>query len=87
MLCFSLTMSFVDLTMICSLDVFVDKRHIIPRLSLVNVQGLNKVLRSEIFISEDRQLRAVHLILDFEPLLNQFQDADQAIIAGDPRLA
>ena len=54
MLCFSLTMSFVDLTMICSLDVFVDKRHIIPRLSLVNVQGLNKVLRSEIFISEDR---------------------------------
>ena len=54
MLCFSLTMSFVDLIMICSLDVFVDKRHIIPRLSLVNVQGLNKVLRSEIFISEDR---------------------------------
>ena len=87
MLCFSLTMSFVDLTMICSLDVFVDKRHIIPRLSLVNVQGLNKVLRSEIFISEDRQLRAVHLILDFEPLLNQFQDAGQAIRAGDSRLA
>ena len=56
MLCFSLTMSFVDLTMICSLDVFVDKRHITLRLSLVNVQGLKKVLRSEIFISEDRQL-------------------------------
>jgi len=66
---------------------FVDKRHIAPRLSLVNVQGLNKVLRSKIFISEDKQLRAVHLILDFEPLSNQFQDAGQTIRASDPRLA
>ena len=45
---------FVGLTMISSLDVFVDKRHTTPRLSLVNVQSLNKLLRSEIFISEDR---------------------------------
>ena len=63
---------FVGLTMISSLDVFADKRHIAPRLSLVNVQSLNKLLRSEIFISEDRQLRAVHLILDYEPLSNIF---------------
>ena len=33
-----------------------------PRLSLVNVNDLNRVLKSEVFISEDRQLRAVHLI-------------------------
>ena len=65
--------SFVGLTMISS-DVFADKRHIAPRLTLVNVQGLNKLLRLEVFISEDRQLRAVHLILDFEPLSNIFQD-------------
>ena len=63
---------FVGLTMISSLDVFVDKRHIAPRLSLVNVQSLNKLLRSEIFISEDRQLRAMHLILDYKPLSNIF---------------
>ena len=63
---------FVGLTMISSLDVFADKRHTAPRLSLVNVQSLNKLLRSEIFISEDRQLRAVHLILDYEPLSNIF---------------
>ena len=59
---------FIDLTMISSPDVFVDKWYVTLRLSLVNVPGLNKLLRSEIFISEDRQLRVVHLILDYEPL-------------------
>ena len=44
---------FIDLTMISSSDVFADKRHIAPRLSLVNLLGLNKLLRLEIFISED----------------------------------
>ena len=33
---------------------FADKRHIALRLSLVNIVGLNKVLRSKIFVSEDR---------------------------------
>ena len=79
--------SFVSLTRISSSDVLADKRHTTPRLSLVNVQGLNKLLRSEIFISEDRQLRVVHLILDYEPLSNIFQDAGQAIRTGDPKLA
>ena len=45
------------------------------------------MLRSKIFISEDRQLRAVHLILDYEPLSRIFQDACQAMKACDPRLA
>ena len=39
------------------------------------------------FVSKDRQLRAVHLILDFKPLSNKFQDVDHAIRARDPRLA
>ena len=56
------------LTMFCSSAVFVDKRHIVPRLNLTNVVALNYLLRSEIFVSEDRQLQAVHLILDFEPI-------------------
>ena len=45
---------FIGLTMISSLDVFVHKRYIALKLSLVNVPGLNKLLRSEIFISEDK---------------------------------
>ena len=79
--------SFVGLTMISSSNVLTDKGHTAPRLSLVNVSSLNKLLRSEIFISEDQQLRAIHLILNFEPLLNLFQDADHAIRASDPKLA
>ena len=78
---------FTDLTMISSSYVFVDKTHIAPRLNLVNVSGLNKLLRSEVFISEDKQLRAVHLILDYKPLSRTYQDTSQAIRAGDPRLA
>ena len=65
---------------------FANKNHVTPRLSLVNVLSLNKLLKSEIFISEDGQLRAAHLILDYKSLSRQFQDAGQAIRAGDPRL-
>ena len=68
-------------------DVFVDKRHVAPSLNLVNVAGLNKVLMPEVFVTKDRQLRAVHLILDFEPLSDKFQDMGHTIRAGNPRLA
>ena len=61
----------IDLIMISSY-VFADKRHVAPRLSLVNVLGLNKLLRLKIFISKDKQLRVVHLILDYEPLSRIF---------------
>ena len=37
-------------------------------------------------MSEDRQLREVHLILDFEPISDNFQEVGHAIRAGDPRL-
>ena len=45
-------MDLVDLTMIYS-AIFVDKGHVAPWPSLVNVVGLNRVLRSEIFVSEN----------------------------------
>ena len=48
--------------------------------------GLNYLLWSEIFVSEDRQLRAVYLILDFEPISRVFQEIGHAIGAGDPRI-
>ena len=35
-------------------------------------------------MSEDRQLRAVHLILDFEPISRVFQEIGHAIRTGDP---
>ena len=57
-----------------------------PNLNFVNFADLNKVLGSEVFVSEDRQLRAIHLILDFMPLSNKFQDVGHAIRASYPHL-
>ena len=78
-------MDFRELTMAFFLAVIADRRHITPRLSFTNVAALNYLLRSEIFVSKDQQLRAVHLILDFEPISRTFQEIGHAIRAGDPR--
>ena len=80
-------MNFNFLAMFCSLATFADRRQVAPRLSLTNVAALNYLLRFEIFVSEDRQLRVVHLILDFEPISEIYQEIGHAIRAGDPRLA
>ena len=56
-------------------------------LNFVNVPNLNRLLRSVVFVSEDRKLRVVHLLLDFKPLFDKFQDMGNAIRKGDPRLA
>ena len=53
---------------------------------MTNIVALNYLLRSKIFVSEDRQLRAVHLILDFEPISEIYQEIGHAIKVGDPRL-
>ena len=55
-----------------------------PNLNLIDVANLNKVLRAKVFVSKDKQLRAVHLILNFKPLFDKFQDMGHAIKAGDP---
>lgn len=61
--------------------------HVAPRLSHTNVPALNCLLRSEIFVNEDGQLRAAHLILGYEPLSRAFLDVNQSIRVGSPRLA
>ena len=67
-------MFIIGLTIFTFSNVFADKDHVSPKLSLVNVPGLNFLLRSEIFMSEDNQLRAAHLILGYEPLSRIYQD-------------
>ena len=74
-------------TNVTLLTVFADKKRTSPRLSLVNIPALNYLLRSEIFVIEDGQLRSAPLILDFVPLTRSLVDAGQAIRAGSPRLA
>ena len=79
-------MGFHELTMDLFSAVIADRRHVASWLSHTNVAALNYVLQSEIFMSEDRQLRAIHLILDFEPISRVFQEIGHTIRAGDPRI-
>ena len=48
---------------------------------------MNYLLRSEIYVAEDGQLRAAHLVLGYQPLSRTFQDISHTIRAGSPRLA
>ena len=64
-----------------------DNEHVNPRISLTNVAALNYLLRSQIFVNNDGQLQATHLILDYEPISRTFQDVGNAIKANDYRLA
>ena len=77
----------IDLTVISLSDVFANKDHVASKLSLINVPALNYLLKSEIFVSEDGQLRAAQLILDYEPLSRIYQDVGQALKAGNLKLA
>ena len=73
---------------LCSIFLcLADKNQVSPRLSLTNVTALNYLPRSQIFVNNDGQLRAVHLILDYEPFSNTFQEVGNAIRANDYRLA
>ena len=80
-------MFIIGLTIIIFLDVFADKDHVSLKLSLVNVPGLNFLLRSKIFVSEDNQLWVAHLIQGYEPLLHIYQDVGQALRTGNSSLA
>ena len=64
-----------------------DKEQVAPRLSLINIPALNYLLRSQIFVNDDGQLQAAHLVLDYDPISRSFQDVDNAIRANDYRLA
>ena len=52
----------------------------------MNVPALNYLLRSKIYVHEDGQLRACHLVLGYQPLTRAFQPVGHAIRAGSPRL-
>ena len=64
-----------------------DKEQVTSRIGLINVPVLNYLLRSQIFVNDDEQLRAACLILDYEPLSRSFLDVGNAIRANDYRLA
>ena len=56
-------------------------------IRIVHVRDLNFVLRSEIFVHRDGQLRASHLILGVDPVCSTWQPFSQALIIDSPLLS
>ena len=67
-------------------DEFADKYFTIPNFSLINEPDLTKILKAEIFVHTDRQLRVTHFILGYNPISSSFQAPKYVIKANDPRL-
>ena len=63
-----------------------DKYHTTPSKHLVNFADLNQILKLEIFLHKDGQLRAVHVILEYKPFTKRFQSSKNVIKARKPRL-
>ena len=52
---------------------FADKNVAVPNFSLVNQPNLDKILKAEVFVHSDGQLRAAHLILRYTSISKSFQ--------------
>lgn len=65
----------------------VDEYHTAPTKHSLNFKDLNRLLKSEIFIHKDSQLRAAHLILRYKPSTKCFQSPKNFIKVKDTRLA
>ncbi|KAL0001352.1 hypothetical protein SO802_015133 [Lithocarpus litseifolius] len=63
-----------------------DKNAAIPKFSFVNQESLDKIVKAEVFVHTDSQLRAAHIILDYVPISKAFQAPKYVIKAKDPRL-
>ena len=58
-----------------------------PDLNVVHSWDLNFMLRSEIFVHYNGQLRTSHLILECIPSYTSYQDPGQALTVGSPLLS
>ena len=67
-------------------SLLADEYHTAPNKNFVNFPELNQILRSEIFLHKEGQLRAVHIILRFNHIPKRFQSPKNEIKAEDPRL-
>ena len=57
-----------------------------PNFNLINWETLDKILKVEVFVHTDGQLRADYLILDYISISKSFQAPKCVIKAQDPRL-
>ena len=56
-------------------------------IKTIHVRDLNFVLRSEIFVHRDEQLRVSHHILGVDPVYSTWQPFSQALIVDSPLLS
>ena len=70
----------------CFPNGFVDKHATVPNFNLINQPNLDKILKVEVFVHNDSQLRAAHLILGYNLLSSSFQASKCVIKAKDPHL-
>ena len=75
------------ITLFCFLLFAADGSVFTPEVRTVHVRDLNFVLRSEIFVHRDGQLRASHLILGVDPVYSTWQPFSQAILVDSPLLS
>ena len=54
-------------SLIVFLNGFADHHPAILNFNLVNKQSLDKILKAEVYVHSDSQLRAAHLILGYTP--------------------
>ena len=57
---------------IFAFDETTKKYSVILNFSLVNELDLTNILKAEIFVHKDEQLRAAHLILGYNPISSNF---------------
>ena len=57
-----------------------------PNFNLVNQSSLDKILKAEVFVHSDSQLRVAYIILSYTPKAKTFQAPKCVIKAQDPRL-
>ena len=74
------------MTALCFFDDFADRHAAEPNFNLVNKDSLEKILKAEVFVNTNGQLRAAHLILGYTPISLSFQAPKCFIKARDPRL-
>ena len=65
----------------------VESKRFKPNIRVVHVRDLNFMVRSEIFVNFDGQLRASHLILGCNPVYFAWKPFGQALLVDNPLLS
>ena len=69
------------------MSYLADEYHTALAKHLVNFKDLNWILKAEIFLHKEEQLRAAYVTLGYKPSTKRFRILKNVIKARDPHLA